>query len=258
MTTVNSQSLSVQNYDKNTDVTPKAKASVPVQADTAQSLNNGDKVETYKVKKGDTLWGISKVKLGDAQKWPEVAELNKDQIKNPNRIYPNQVIKIRVGVSQNPPVAVKPIPEKPVDITPTPKPVDPISTPPSNPPVAVKPTPTTPTPVKKNYSVLKGAGIGAAVGAGATAATLVGITASLSGPVANLGGYATAQIINKGLTQIGLSLGSAPQVAQLVKSVGGPKVAGTIVVVGVGVAVAGLAAGGVYLYNKNKNQNETK
>ena len=257
MTTVNSQSVSVQNYDKNTDVTPKAKASTPAQADTAQSLNNGDNVETYKVKKGDTLWGISKVKLGNAQKWPEVAELNKDQIKNPNRIYPNQVIKIRVGVSQNPPVAVKPTPEKPVDITPTPKPVDPISTPPSNPPVAVKPTPT-PAPVRKNYSVLKGAAIGGAVGAGITAATLVGITANLSAPLANLGGYATAQIVGKGLTKIGLSLGSAPQIAHLVKSVGGPKVAGTIVVVGVGVAVAGLAAGSVYLYNKNKNQNETK
>ena len=53
---------------------------------------------TYKVKKGDNLWNISKKYLGKATRWPEIYKLNKgkgkNQIKNPNLIYPNQVFKL--------------------------------------------------------------------------------------------------------------------------------------------------------------------
>jgi LysM repeat protein len=50
------------------------------------------KIKTHTVKKGDTLWAISKKYLGNGNRYKEIATLNK--IKNPNLIYPGQVFKI--------------------------------------------------------------------------------------------------------------------------------------------------------------------
>lgn len=50
------------------------------------------KPKSYKVKKGDTLWGICKKYLGDGSKYPQIAKLN--GIKNPNLIRVGQVIKL--------------------------------------------------------------------------------------------------------------------------------------------------------------------
>lgn len=48
---------------------------------------------TYTVKKGDTLWAVAKKLLGDGAKCWNLARLN--NISNPNRIYPGQVLKIQ-------------------------------------------------------------------------------------------------------------------------------------------------------------------
>lgn len=48
--------------------------------------------KTYKVKKGDCLWNISKKMLGSGSRWKEIYNLNKNKIKNPNLIYPGQVL----------------------------------------------------------------------------------------------------------------------------------------------------------------------
>ncbi len=50
----------------------------------------------YTVVKGDCLWFIAKKKehYGNGFAWPKIYQANKDQIKNPNLIYPKQTFKI--------------------------------------------------------------------------------------------------------------------------------------------------------------------
>ena len=50
------------------------------------------KTTTYTVKSGDCLWNIAKKYLGDGSRYTEIYNLNKDKIKNPNLIYPNQIL----------------------------------------------------------------------------------------------------------------------------------------------------------------------
>lgn len=50
--------------------------------------------ETYTVKAGDTLSKIAKEKLGDANAYTEIFDANRDQLSDPDKIKPGQVLKI--------------------------------------------------------------------------------------------------------------------------------------------------------------------
>ena len=58
----------------------------PAAAQTAQ--------KTYTVKPGDTLSKIAKEFLGDANAYPQIFEANRDQLSDPDKIKPGQVLKI--------------------------------------------------------------------------------------------------------------------------------------------------------------------
>ncbi len=51
---------------------------------------------SYSVVKGDCLWNIAKKKehYGNGFAWPVIYQANRDQIKNPDLIFPNQTFKI--------------------------------------------------------------------------------------------------------------------------------------------------------------------
>jgi len=49
----------------------------------------------YTIQEGDCLWNIAQEKLGDATRWVEIYELNKDVIgSNPNLIHPNVILQL--------------------------------------------------------------------------------------------------------------------------------------------------------------------
>lgn len=48
----------------------------------------------YEVKRGDSLSKIAKSHYGNAMKYPVIFEANKPMLKDPNKIYPGQVLRI--------------------------------------------------------------------------------------------------------------------------------------------------------------------
>ena len=65
-----------------------------LQSQAAERAEREAQARLYVVKAGDSLSKIAKEVLGDARRWPEIFEANKDQIKDPNLIRVGQELKI--------------------------------------------------------------------------------------------------------------------------------------------------------------------
>jgi len=70
----------------------KATANEVAQKGLALSELAADAPERYTIKPGDSLWAISKLYLKSPWRWPELWGMNLEQIKNPHRIFPGQVL----------------------------------------------------------------------------------------------------------------------------------------------------------------------
>jgi LysM repeat protein len=66
--------------------TASAPAAAPAPAPAA--------AKTYTVQAGDTLSAIAKTHLGNANAYMKIFELNKDQLSDPNKIKPGQVLRL--------------------------------------------------------------------------------------------------------------------------------------------------------------------
>jgi nucleoid-associated protein YgaU len=48
----------------------------------------------YEIQKGDTLWRVAEIYYKDGSRYPEIFEANREVIKDPDKIYPGQMIRI--------------------------------------------------------------------------------------------------------------------------------------------------------------------
>lgn len=58
------------------------------------AAGSGGSGKTYTVKAGDTLSGIAKAHLGDANAYMKIYDANRDQLSDPDKIKPGQVLKM--------------------------------------------------------------------------------------------------------------------------------------------------------------------
>jgi nucleoid-associated protein YgaU len=70
---------------------PHANGANPLSDRVSPSAMVVPKIATAVVARGDNLWRISRVTYGEGMRYAVVYKANRDQIRNPNRIYPGQI-----------------------------------------------------------------------------------------------------------------------------------------------------------------------
>ncbi|MDX1418781.1 MAG: peptidoglycan-binding protein LysM [Rubricoccaceae bacterium] len=61
------------------------------------AVQAGPQPRYYTIQSGDTLSGIAKEHYGDANRWNDLFEANREVIKDPDKIYPGQRIRVPQG-----------------------------------------------------------------------------------------------------------------------------------------------------------------
>jgi nucleoid-associated protein YgaU len=83
----------IPEWQKEVQADIKVKPGAPAAAKTVATSGQAA-TKTYTVKAGDTLSKIAKEHLGDANAYNEIFEANRDQLTDPDKIKPGQVLKI--------------------------------------------------------------------------------------------------------------------------------------------------------------------
>jgi nucleoid-associated protein YgaU len=65
-----------------------------VQSGASSTAPEAAVYETYEVKAGDSLSKIAKRVYGNGKSWQKIFDANKDLIRDPNKIFPGQKLKI--------------------------------------------------------------------------------------------------------------------------------------------------------------------
>ena len=95
--TLTGQAQSAEALEKAVLMTGNALGIEKVQADQ-MSIADGSKVggddEFYVIQKGDTLWKIAEKAYGDGSKYNRIVDVNREVIRDPNKIFPGQKIRI--------------------------------------------------------------------------------------------------------------------------------------------------------------------
>jgi hypothetical protein len=78
----------------NYPITPGQRSTAQQVAETGVPLSELSPTapDSYTIKRGDTLWDISKLFLKSPWRWPELWGMNMDEIRNPHLIYPGQIL----------------------------------------------------------------------------------------------------------------------------------------------------------------------
>ena len=99
----------------------------------------------HTVKRGDTLWDLARLYLGDPFLWPEIYRLNTAVIDDPHWIYPGEVLRLPAPGAGSPVVAEGPTRERDPEAVPSGRPPE------ARPPEARPPAPTEPEPLPADF-----------------------------------------------------------------------------------------------------------
>lgn len=92
--TLNGKAESAEALEKAVLIAGNVKGVSEVKYDNVSSPESTEKVEYYEIVSGDTLSAIAKKFYGKGSQYPKIFEANKEVIKDPNKIYVGQKIRI--------------------------------------------------------------------------------------------------------------------------------------------------------------------